>query len=480
MIPVPVADVVAITGAGGVGGPPPHVAVTADVEVDSRLVRPGGLFVALPGERSDGHDHAAAAVAAGAVAVLSARPVAGVPCLVVPDPLAAMQALARQLWARGQVPFTFGITGSSGKTSTKDLLATVLAAFGPTLSPPGSFNNEIGLPLTALRRAADTRFAVLEYSARGVGHIAFLRGLVPPHAATVLNIGSAHLGEFGSRQAIARAKGELVEGAEGEDGPAVAVLNADDPLVLGLSARTTGQVVTFGAGAEADYRVQDLELDEGGRPRFRLVTPSGAAEVGLQLRGAHAAVNAAAVAANVLATGCAGAPVERVAQLLSAARPASRWRMEVTERPDGVTVVNDAYNANPESMRAALQTLAVMSAGKRRRTVAVLGPMAELGEGAREAHLDLGRFVVRLDIGQLVVVGEDAGGIHAGAVLEGSWGSESIHVPDVDAAVALLRQQLAAGDVVLVKASRSAGLERVAAALLEPDLPGSSAVEASR
>ena len=474
MIPVPVADVIALTGATVVGEPR-DVLVTADVEVDSRLVVPGGLFVALPGERSDGHDHAAQAVAAGAVAALVARPLAGVPCLVVPDPLVAMQTLARELYERDIPPFTFGITGSSGKTSTKDLLATVLSDFGPTLSPPGSFNNEIGLPLTALRREADTRYAVLEYSARGVGHIAFLTGIVRPHAATVLNIGTAHLGEFGSREAIAQAKGELLDPDADGVGSAVNVLNADDPLVLGLASRTSEQVVTFGTGPDADYRAVDVELDEEGRPSFRLVSRQhGSIEVSLRLRGAHSVSNALAVAANVLATGCGG-PMARVARLLSAAQPVSRWRMEVVERPDGVTVVNDAYNANPESMRAALKTLAVMSRGKARRTIAVLGPMAELGEGAREAHMDLGRFVVRLDITQLVVVGEAAGGIHAGAVLEGSWGSESIHVPDVDAALALLRAELEPGDVVLVKASRSAGLERVATALLEPPLPGSGA-----
>jgi UDP-N-acetylmuramoyl-tripeptide--D-alanyl-D-alanine ligase len=208
------------------------------------------------------------------------------------------------------------------------------------------------------------------------------------------------------------------------------------------------------------------------------VTPYGSADVALQVRGEHAASNALATAAAVLDP-AATVDVARVAALLSGAVPVSRWRMEVTERADGVTVVNDAYNANPESMRAALKTLAVMGDGKRRRTVAVLGPMAELGDDAREAHMDLGRFLVRLDIGQLVVVGEAAGGIHAGAVLEGSWGSESLHVPDVDAAVALLRQQLAPGDVVLVKASRSAALERVAAALLEPGLSGSGPVEPS-
>ncbi|MCW2614006.1 MAG: murF [Frankiales bacterium] len=464
MIPVPMADVAALTGATVVGVPSAEL-VTADVEVDSRLVVPGGLFVALPGERSDGHDHAAAAVQQGAVAVLSARPVDGVPCLVVDDPLAAMQVLARELWLRGKPPLTFGVTGSSGKTSTKDLLAHVLAEAGPTLSPPGSFNNEVGLPLTALRRTEQTEYAVLEYSARGIGHIDVLRGIVQPDVALLLNIGTAHLGEFGGREAIAQAKGELLQGS------GLAVLNADDGLVLGQARRAPGRVVTFGTTADADVRAEALELDDDGRPRFRLVTAGGSADVHLQLRGAHSASNALAVAAAALEV----LPVDRVAALLSTATPTSRWRMEVVERADGVTVVNDAYNANPESMRAALKTLAVMSRGKARRTVAVLGHMAELGDDAREAHMDLGRFVVRLDITQLVVVGEAAGGIHAGAVLEGSWGSESIHVADVAEALELLRAELEPGDVVLVKASRSAGLERVAAALLDEPLSGSSA-----
>jgi len=460
VIPTALADVVAVTGAT-VHGVPSADTVTADVEVDSRLVVRGGLFVALPGERVDGHEHAGAAMRAGAVAALTARPVEGVPCLVVDDPLAAMQALARAAYGRPDRPRVVGVTGSSGKTSTKDLLAQVLGTVGPVLSPPGSYNNEVGLPLTALRRTEQTTCAVLEYSARGVGHIAFLRDLVAPDVAVLLNIGTAHLGEFGSREAIAQAKGELLERSP------LAVLNADDPLVLGQAGRAPGRVLTFGTGPDADVRALDLELDDDGRPRFRLTTATGSALVALQLRGAHSASNALAAAAVALEV----MDLDRVATALSAATPVSRWRMEVVERADGVTVVNDAYNANPESMRAALRTLAVMSRGKARRTVAVLGPMAELGDDAREAHMDLGRFLVRLDISQLVVVGPAAGGIHAGAVLEGSWGSESIHVPDVDAAVALLRAQLEPGDVVLVKASRSAGLERVAAALLEPALP---------
>jgi UDP-N-acetylmuramoyl-tripeptide--D-alanyl-D-alanine ligase len=246
-----------------------------------------------------------------------------------------------------------------------------------------------------------------------------------------------------------------------------------------MRERTDRPVTTFGTGADADVRAADVELDDQGRASFRLETAQGAADVRLQVHGEHQVSNALATAAAVLAGGVT-TDVGRVAELLSGATALSRWRMEVVERADGVTVVNDAYNANPESMRAALKTLAVMSRGKTRRTVAVLGHMAELGDQTRDAHMDLGRFAVRLDLGQLVVVGPQAGGIHAGAVLEGSWGDESVHVPDVDAAVELLRRELAPGDVVLVKASRSAGLERVAAALLEPPLSESSPVGVQR
>jgi UDP-N-acetylmuramoyl-tripeptide--D-alanyl-D-alanine ligase len=463
VISLPLAEVARLTGAQA-HGVDPDARIDA-VEVDSRQAGPGSLFVALPGERTDGHDHAPSAVQAGAAAVLAGRPLDGLPCLVVPDPLEGLQALAAGTFAARQ-PWTVGVTGSSGKTSTKDLLAHVLRGLhgdDTVLAPLGSFNNELGLPLTALRRTERTAAAALEYSARGIGHIAFLCGLVRPHAALVLNVGTAHLGEFGSPEGIATAKGELVEAAR-----QLVVLNADDHRVVGMRDRAAAgvRVVTFGTSQAADVRGEDLDVDHDGRPRFRLVAPQGRAEVHLQLRGEHSALNALAAAAVVLAAGRTQ-DVARVAELLGTATPASRWRMEVVERPDGVTVVNDAYNANPDSMKAALKTLAVMSRGKTRRTWAVLGHMAELGDASRDAHMDLGRFVVRLDLSRLVVVGDRAGGIHAGAVLEGSWGEESVHVDDADQAAALLREQLEPGDVVLVKASRSAGLERVAAALLE-------------
>ena len=442
----------ALRGAlGARGGPDGDF--TGEVRIDSRAVQPGDLFVALPGEQVDGHDYVERALQAGAFACVVQRDTPGQ--YVVPDSLVALQDLARTVFAQDQ-PRTFGITASSGKTSTKDLLAHVLRGFGETLAPVGNFNNEIGLPLTATQRTPTTRYAALEYGARGPGHIAFLCGIARPDVAVVLNVGSAHLGEFGSAEAIAQAKGELVEAAA-----ARAVLNADDPRVLAMRSRTDRPVRTFGLSSGADVRATDVRLDDLGRASFRVEGEP----VQLQLTGEHHVSNALAVVAATL--GDVSDDLPRLAAALGEARPASRWRMEVTERADGVTVVNDAYNANPESMRAALKTLAVMSAGKTRRTWAVLGAMGELGPDERAAHMDLGRFVVRLDVSRLVVIGELAGGIHAGAVLEGSWGEESVHVDDVDAAVALLRAELAPGDVVLVKASRSAGLERVAAALVE-------------
>jgi UDP-N-acetylmuramoyl-tripeptide--D-alanyl-D-alanine ligase len=454
VIATPIADIAGVLGATVVGDPTSDV-VTADVEVDSRLVAPGGLFVALPGERTDGHEHAPAAVALGAVAAVVERALPEVPCLVVPDSLAALQVLAKELWSR-RPPLTFGITGSSGKTSTKDLLAQLLAHYGPTLAPTGSFNNEVGLPLTALRRSAATRLAVLEFSSRGVGHIRFLADLVRPDVAIVLNVGSAHLGEFGSAEAIAEAKGELVEAAG-----AHVVLNAADPRVRSMATRTAVPITLFGEGGEV--WAEGVRLDRVGRPSFRLHASGGSAPVQLRLHGEHQVSNALAAAAAALSSGVAD-DVSAVADQLGSAVAQSRWRMEVTDRPDGVTVVNDAYNANPESMRAALGALDAMSDGHRRRTVAVLGPMAELGESTRERHVDLGRLVGSLGIDQLLVVGAAAHGIHDGALAAGARAQRVADVPEaIDALAGLVRPD----DVVLVKASRSAGLEKVAEALLE-------------
>ena len=463
MTPLTLADVAVLTGGRLDAGADSQGSVTAAVTIDSRTVEPGGLFAAFVGEQADGHDFAAAAVDAGAVAVLASRPV-GVPAIIVDDVQAALGRLATGLLARLPDATVVGITGSAGKTTTKDLTAQVLGRLGPVVAPAGSFNNEIGLPLTVLRADAGTRHLVLEYSARGVGHIRYLTGIARPSVAAVLNVGSAHLGEFGSREAIARAKGELVEALPAEG---VAILNADDALVAAMRDRTDATVVTFGERSDADVRATDVGLDGAARPRFRLHTDAASAQVRLQMSGRHMVANALAAAAVALQRGLA---LDEVAAALGEARPVSRWRMEIVERGDGVTVINDAYNANPESARAALDALLHIASddgARRRRTWAVLGLMGELGDDARAEHAKLGRAAADGGVDRLVVVGEGAA-IHDGALAAGA-GDRSVRVDDVDAAVDLLRRDLRPGDVVLVKASRSAGLERVAERLLEDE-----------
>jgi UDP-N-acetylmuramoyl-tripeptide--D-alanyl-D-alanine ligase len=440
--------------------------VTGTVEYDSRRVGPGSLFVAFPGEQVDGHDYVAAAHAAGAVGSLVTRPVPG-PRIEIDDPLAALAALATAVLRRLPAVEVIGITGSSGKTSTKDLLAHLLSSAAPTVAPAGSFNNELGLPYTVLQADESTRYLVLEMGARGVGHIRTLCAIAPPRIGVVLNVGSAHLGEFGSREAIAAAKGELIEALPAAEEGGVAVLNADDPLVLGMSARTRAAIVTVGEASTADVRADEVGLDDYGRPAFTLHAGARHEAVQLQLVGGHHVGNALAAAAVGFALGL---DLAAVAEGLRTASAASRWRMELTERPDGVLVINDAYNANPESMRAALKTLASVSRARRgrgARSFAVLGEMAELGAASQPEHDALGRLAVRLDLSRVIAVGDAARPIAHGAALEGSWNGESSWVPDAEAAIQALRSELRPGDVVLVKASRAASLERVALAIAD-------------
>ncbi|MFD7182399.1 UDP-N-acetylmuramoyl-tripeptide--D-alanyl-D-alanine ligase [Streptomyces sp. NPDC056637] len=460
MIALSLAEIATAVGGQTYDIPDPSVRVTGPVVIDSRKVTDGSLFAAFVGERVDGHDYAAAVVDAGAAAVLASRPV-GVPAIVVDDVQAALGALARTVVERLGATLV-ALTGSAGKTSTKDLIAQVLRSKAPTVFTPGSFNNEIGLPLTALSATDETRYLVLEMGARGKGHIRYLTGLTPPRIGVVLNVGTAHIGEFGGREQIAEAKGELVESLPADG---TAILNADDPLVRAMASRTKARVLLFGEAADADVRAENVRLTENGQPSFSLRTPSGCSDVTLRLYGEHHVSNALAAAAVAHDLGMS---VEEIALALSQAGTLSRWRMEVTERPDGVTVVNDAYNANPESMRAALRALAAM--GRGRRTWAVLGHMAELGDEALAEHDAVGRLAVRLNVSKLVAVGgREASWLQLGAYNEGSWGEESVHVSDAQAAVDLLRSELRPGDVVLVKASRSVGLESVAQALLAVD-----------
>lgn len=459
--------------------------VGPDVCIDSRKVTPGALFVAFAGEHVDGHDYVGAAFASGAAAALVQRVPDGLgaddaaACLVVDDPQAALGRLARRVvdTAVARTGLTVvGITGSAGKTSTKDLLAQLLEPQGETVAPIGSFNNEIGLPLTATAVGASTRYLVAEMGARGVGHIAYLCGLTPPSIGVVLNVGQAHVGEFGSQEVIARAKGELVEALPANGW---AVLNGTDPLVRAMAERTRAQIALFavggrptlagGAAPELAVWATDAEADDLDRHSFTLcVARDGGqpetARVRLGLVGRHQVANAAAAAAAALV---AGVCLPDVAAALEAARPRSRWRMEVVERPDGAVVINDAYNANPDSMIAAIKTLAVIVRARRRtrpaaRGWAVLGQMFELGETARTEHEATGRAVGSLQVDHLVAVGENAGDMVAGAVAAGC--PDARVAPDRDAVVGMLDP--GPDDVVLVKASRAVGLEKVAEALL--------------
>ncbi|WP_343574096.1 UDP-N-acetylmuramoyl-tripeptide--D-alanyl-D-alanine ligase [Mycobacterium sp.] len=468
--------------------------VTGTVEFDSRKVTSGGLFLALPGARRDGHDHATSAVAAGAVAVLAARPV-GVPAIVVaPDAqvaasgagvlehdrdgsgaavLAALAKLAATVAAElvaGGLTIV-GITGSSGKTSTKDLLAAVLSPLGEVIAAPGSFNNELGHPWTVLRATPDTDYLVLELSARHPGNIAALAAIAPPAIGVVLNVGTAHLGEFGSREVIAQTKSELPQAVPRSG---VVVLNADDPAVAAMADVTAARVVRISRNIQTDVWAGPVTLDELARPQFTLHAGNATVDIGLAVHGEHQVSNALCAAA--VALECGATPAQ-VADALAGAGPVSGHRMRVSTRADGVTVIDDAYNANPDSMRAGLQALAWISAAGgagpagKRRSWAVLGEMAELGDDAISEHDRIGRLAVRLDVSRLIVVGtgRSMSAMHQGAVMEGTWGSDDQRaaaiVADADAALAVLRAELRPGDVVLVKASNAAGLGALADSL---------------
>lgn len=447
------------------------ILVGPDVVLDNRAAREGALFLAIQGERVDGHDFASGAVAAGAAAVMGNRTTdATVPHLLVSDTVAGLSALARGIVAeaRQRGLISVGITGSSGKTSTKDLLAQILESAGPTVAPEGSQNNEIGVPLTACRVDDQTAHLVSEMGARGTGHIAWLTSLVPLDVAVVLNVGQAHVGEFGSLEQTTLAKSELVQGLPGHGW---AVLNADDPRVAGMHAHTTAGVAYFGEGElpSGDLHVRALNVAMGAysQPRFDLVVRHGEDEqqVAVQLKvvGRHQVSNALAAATAAI---CVGVPLENVARALETAEPRSSWRMELHPRADGVLILNDSYNANPDSMAAALNTAAELAAVQRAeypeaRVIAILGDMMELGPLAADAHSHIGQLAGDLGVSVLLATGEFAPHLCAAARQAGVDAQESRRE---DMAGAL---ELNAGDVVLVKGSRGMGLETVAATLME-------------
>lgn len=458
MIALSLSEIAAATGGvihGAQSGPEP--VVTGAVVTDSREAEPGSLYVARIGESMDGHQFVAGARDKGAVAALTSRVVDELPCVVVDDVQAAFVAISRAVLDRAPDLTVIGITGSSGKTSTKDLLGTVLGVAAPTIAPVGSYNSEVGVPLTVTRVTDETKFLVVEMGARGIGHIDYLTRIAPPSIGIVLNVGTAHVGEFGSREAIATAKAELVE-ALPSDG--VAILNADDPVVRAMSSRTRARVVLVGEAGDATVRAEDISVGADGRATFHAVTPVGEATIALRLVGRHHVGNALAVLAAALECGI---PLASAATSIAEAGIVSRWRMEVTERADGVTIVNDAYNANPDSMRAALAALESMGEG--RRTWAVLGSMLELGDESDSDHADVGAEAQRRGVDELVVVGETARPMANIAPTEGTrirW------VADADAAQALLAAEVTSPDVVLFKSSRDAGLRWLGDTLTMP------------
>jgi UDP-N-acetylmuramoyl-tripeptide--D-alanyl-D-alanine ligase len=455
VIPLTLDEVVAATGARLVAASGGEALLVETVSTDSRTVGPGTLFAALRGERTDGHEHLDEAVRRGATAVLVERAgTLAAPQVVVADVPAALAALGAEV-RRRVAPRTVAITGSVGKTTVKDLTAAAIGAGLVTHAARGSFNNELGVPLTLLGLTPATQALVAEIGARHVGDIAALAPLVAPEVAIVTAVAGVHLEIFGSIDAVARAKAELVE-ALPPDG--LAILNAADPRVAAMADRAPAVLRVAPDDPTADVTATGIRLDRLARPSATVRTPWGSADLSLPIAGRHHVGNALFA---VAAAGHLGVEVDAAVAALGTA-PVSPWRGEVSEA-DGVVVINDAYNASPRAVAAALETLVAVT--RTGRTTAVLGEMAEIGPTAAAEHVAIGRRVAELGVDRLVVVGAAASGYATGAREAG--GPEVLEVDDAEAAVAVLRPLLEEGDVVLVKASRVVGLERVATALTD-------------
>jgi UDP-N-acetylmuramoyl-tripeptide--D-alanyl-D-alanine ligase len=416
---------------------------------DSRLAIPGTFFLALKGENADGHDFAADAYRNGAMFSLTSQRIDG-PCIVVGDVLEALSILASFVRKRLDKLIVIGITGSQGKTSTKDLLTHMLSAVGPTVAPAGSFNNDLGLPITLLECDDRTRFCILEMGARHMGDIARLCEIARPNIGVVLTVGSAHIGEFGSQEAIAATKSELIQSLD-KDG--IAILGTYDDYTPKMSALHEGRVILFGEKSDTQVRAADVEMREG-RPHFDLVTPAGRDAVGMRAVGAHQVSNALAVAAVGTALSL---PLELIASSLSTAEISSKWRMELHECAD-LLIINDSYNANPESMGAALRALALFAQERGGSAWAFVGKMNELGQTQAPQSAAIGALAVELGIDHLVEINAPEYGAPVGAMV--------VHQrPDIESALDLV-EYFTPGDVVLVKASRAQGFE-ILAELLE-------------
>lgn len=462
MIKLQLSEIASIIG-GELRGP--DAEVFGSVETDSRLVSAGSLFFAKPGEITDGHNFIESAKNLGAVGAVVERfqEDIAIPQILVADAVAALGALAAGVLARlreRSAITVIGITGSNGKTSTKNMLGAILREFGETVSPIESYNNEVGAPISMLKVDDSTKYLVVEMGAGGLGSIAYLAEMAKPNIGVVLKVGLAHAGEFGGIEVTAKIKGELAEALSKED---TFIYNADDGLVSAMTELTEAQSVSFGTSNQATYYFDNVELSMAGTSADFHFANDEVRRLELQILGEHQLMNAAAAitVADVL-----GLPMDKVFRVLKDMPLAERWRMQLTERADGISIINDAYNASPDSMKAALQTLAHL--GKvGRRTIAVLGEMAELGEFSRKSHDEIGRLVVRYNIDQLVVVGAAAKLIHMGAMQEGSWDEESVFFESGSDALTYIRGMLEPGDIVLVKSSKSANLRHLGDDLLE-------------
>ena len=442
---------ISLAVSGSIVSGSPETIVSGRVDTDSRNLGAGDIFFAKIGSSDDGHNYLTELAQRGISLAVVSQPQLelDLPQIQVSDTVAALAKLAElvleKVRAQGKLS-VIGITGSNGKTSTRAMLQVVLESAGKTVAPIGSYNNEVGLPLTVLKLSLDTRYLILEYGAAGLGSIERLAHWTKPDIGVELKVGMAHAGEFGGIDTTARIKAELLPHVR-----SAAVLNFDDPRVRDF--KFTGRRIGFGFASDADVRLlgshisiegTEIELEVGGQ---KFATQ-------LKILGEHQAMN---VAATIAVVHELGLDIAASLKLISELEMAERWRMQLTKTASGFHVINDAYNASPDSMRAALQTLAVLGR-QGYRTVAVLGEMAELGEFSREEHDAIGRLVVRLNIDQLFVIGAGAKLIHMGAMQEGSWDGESEFIESINGAIDTIRAKLLAGDVVLIKASNVAGL----------------------
>ena len=442
-----------------------NLKVTGKVVIDSRKVSQGDLFVAINGEKVDGHDFCHEAIKKGAIAVVSSKELVGIPTLLVKEGNAtsknvdqptviALGKLANCLLMKLPGIFKIAVTGSSGKTTTKDLLFDLGNLIGPTVAPVGSFNNEIGMPQTILECDEKTKVLILEMGAREVGNIKKLCQIAKPDTSILLNIGSAHIEIFGSRELILKTKSEIIECLNAED---VAVLNHEDETFS--KQKTKAKVVSFGLSG-ADVSAKNVVLNDKAQASYELEFEGKVSQVNLKIVGAHQVSNSLAAAAVFLKKGL---DIDLVAKTLSNSVAKSKWRMQVEVNRKNITVINDSYNANPESMKAAIRTLKQVGADK--KTFIIVGEMLELGSDSKQMHEEVADLIQKLDVKKTLVVGNGAK-IISDYLSSNAYKGRLEFCVDIDSAISKTKEMVEINDVVLVKASRAIGLERVANALM--------------